>query len=112
MPFFLTIDIKPILPEINQLLTIECPLLPYYGIKRSIDLWFAMSLERILMLECTSNTYPNAEEYHCFNLDRLDPQLSRYIHYPHILNVIRSNSYGTFTFFLDPRYEGVIVFDK
>lgn len=112
MPFFLVFDLKSILPDIKNLLLTECPLAKYYNEMQCIEYWFALAIERIMMLECTSPNYPNAEEYLFFNLNRIDAVLSKQLLYPGILDIIRSNEYYTFKFFFNTYYDGVIVFDK
>lgn len=111
MPFFLIFDLKPILTDVERMLSLECQLLPYYGLHRSVELWFAMSIERIMLLEHRGNNYPTAEEYHCFNLERLDGLLSKLIQYPQILHLVRSRGYQSFTFMINSGYDGVIYFD-
>lgn len=111
MPFFLIFDLKPILTSIEQLLQNECPLLPYYGLHRSVELWFAMSIERIMLIEHRGSNYPTAEEYHCFNLDRLDALLSKLIQYPQLLEFVRTRGYQSFSFMINTGYDGVIYLD-
>lgn len=112
MPFFLVFDLKSILPDIKNLLLIECPLAKYYNERVCIEYWFALAVERIMMLECTGPNYPNAEEYLFFNLNRIDATVSRQLLYPRIMDIIRGNDYHTFKFYFNPGYDGVIIFDN
>lgn len=112
MPFFLIFDLKTMLPDILNMLYTECPLARYYTDRQCVEFWFAIAVERIMMLECTSPSYPNAEEYLFFNLNKLDHVISKFLLYPNILDIIRRNEYYTFQFFFNAGYDGVIIFDK